>query len=42
MRVAYQQITEVMHSNPKVSDLRTASFAVAIEKIARTYSEMGL
>ncbi len=42
MRGAYAQIREVMHSRRNVSDLRTAAFVVAIEKIAAVYLEMGL
>ncbi len=41
MRLAYQQLREVMHSRKEITDLRTAAFAVAIEKVARTYMEMG-
>jgi glutamate dehydrogenase (NAD(P)+) len=42
MRRAYQQIREVWHTRPQVSDLRTAAYVVAIEKIARSYLEMGI
>jgi len=41
MRRAYQQIREVFNSRRKVKDLRTASFVVAIEKIAQAYHWMG-
>lgn len=42
MRKAYQEIREVWHRRPQVGDLRTAAFVVAIEKIARSYEEMGV
>jgi glutamate dehydrogenase (NAD(P)+) len=42
MREAYNQVRDVYHSRDKVVDFRTASFVVAIEKIAGTYMEMGL
>lgn len=41
MRRAYQEIREVWHRRRGVPDLRTAAFVVAIEKIARSYLEMG-
>jgi glutamate dehydrogenase (NAD(P)+) len=41
MRLAYQAIRETMQSRENVPDLRTAAFVVAIEKIAKTYMEMG-
>ena len=41
MRLAYQEIREAKQSRENVRDLRTAAFAVAIEKIAVTYMEMG-
>ncbi len=39
---AYREIHEVLHTRENVPDLRTAAFVVAIQKIARTYMEMGL
>jgi glutamate dehydrogenase (NAD(P)+) len=42
MRKAYQEIRDVWHNQPKVLDLRTAAFVVAIQKIARCYMEMGI
>lgn len=42
MRGAYQTVREVWRSWANVSDLRTAAFVVAIEKIARAHREMGL
>lgn len=42
MRRAYQEIREVWSSRPQVQDLRTAAYVVAIEKIARSYQEMGM
>ena len=42
MRQAYNEIRETYLSNDAVPDLRTASYAIAIEKIARSYLELGL
>ncbi len=42
MREAYSQIREVWRSRPAVGDLRTAAFALAIEKIAACYQNMDL
>jgi len=42
MRLAYGEICEVLRSRKQVPDLRTAAFVVALEKIARTYREMGI
>ncbi len=42
MRLAYQEMSEKLASNPKVDDLRTAAFVIAIEKISRTYLDLGV
>jgi glutamate dehydrogenase (NAD(P)+) len=42
MRMAYQEISSVFHSNPSIHDFRTAAFVVSLRKIARTYMEMGI
>ncbi|MBI5449859.1 MAG: Glu/Leu/Phe/Val dehydrogenase [Gammaproteobacteria bacterium] len=42
MRLAYQEMRQVWHHNPKVHDLRTAAFVIAVEKIARSYLDVGL
>lgn len=42
MRLAYDQIRELHLHRDDVPDLRTAAFAMAIEKIALAYLEMGL
>lgn len=42
MSTGYAAIREVLESREAVKDLRTAAFAVAIEKIALAYQEMGL
>ena len=39
---AYREIREIYHTRDNVPDLRTAAFVVSIQKIARTYMEMGL
>ena len=41
MRTAYQEIRDVFHGDEGVTDFRTAAFVVALQKIARTYAEMG-
>jgi glutamate dehydrogenase (NAD(P)+) len=42
MRLAYQQISEELHTNDRISDFRTAAYAVAINKIARSYLDIGV
>lgn len=42
MRAAYRSLHEIMVSRDDVDDLRTAAFILAIEKVARTYKEMGV
>jgi glutamate dehydrogenase (NAD(P)+) len=42
MRLAYQEIREIYNSNDKVNDLRTAAYVVAINKISRTYLDIGI
>jgi glutamate dehydrogenase (NAD(P)+) len=42
MVVAYHQIRDMLHENPKLADLRTAAFRTALDKIARSYMEMGV
>jgi len=42
MIVAYEQIREQLKQQPKLADLRTAAFSVAIEKVARSYMELGV
>jgi len=42
MRLAYQEIRSVYETNDKVNDLRTAAFIVAIQKIARSYLDIGV
>jgi len=39
---AYDDIRETLMTNPKVTDLRTASFVNAINKIAISYMQMGI
>ncbi|MCF6286018.1 MAG: glutamate dehydrogenase, partial [Candidatus Hydrogenedentes bacterium] len=42
MREAYQEIREVFLTRKDIPDLRTAGFAVAIEKISRMNIVMGV
>ena len=42
MRRAYREIRQIHWSRDNVSDLHTAAFVVALEKIARAYQEMGI
>ena len=42
MRLAYQEIRSVYETNDKINDLRTAAFIVAIQKIARSYLDIGV
>lgn len=42
MRIAYQEISQVFHSNDDITDFRTAAFVVSLGKIARTYEDMGV
>jgi glutamate dehydrogenase (NAD(P)+) len=41
MRHAYNELREVLQTNPKVTDYRTAAYVVAISKIARSYFDLG-
>ena len=42
MIVAYHQIRDALKREPKLGDLRTAAFRTAIDKIARSYAELGV
>jgi len=42
MRTSYQQIRETMLSMDNINDLRTATYVVAINKIARSYLDIGV
>jgi glutamate dehydrogenase (NAD(P)+) len=42
MQNAYREIHEALDKDPRVEDLRTAAFAVAITKVARSYMELGV
>ena len=42
MRLAYQEISKTRRDNPKIEDLRTAAYVVSIEKISRSYLDIGV
>ncbi len=42
MQNAYREIREALSADPRLGDLRTAAFAVAIRKVARSYAELGV
>ncbi|NKB38899.1 MAG: glutamate dehydrogenase [Gammaproteobacteria bacterium] len=42
MRNAYRELSETLHANEKVKDFRTAAYVVAIDKISRTYFDIGV
>ncbi len=42
MRIAFQEIRDVMKANANIDDYRTAAFAIAITKIAQSYYDLGL
>ncbi|MBU2962546.1 Glu/Leu/Phe/Val dehydrogenase [Citreicella sp. C3M06] len=42
MRTAYQSMREVWHGRDDVSDLRTAAFITAIDRVAKSYRAKGL
>lgn len=39
---AYQRLREIWKADKRIPDLRTAAFYDAIEKVARTYGELGI
>lgn len=42
MRMAFQDLREIMKTHPGIKDYRTAAYAVAITKIAQSYYDLGL
>ncbi|WP_353472863.1 Glu/Leu/Phe/Val dehydrogenase [Salipiger sp. H15] len=42
MRTAYQSMREIWHGRDEVTDLRTAGFIVAIDRVAKSYKAKGL
>lgn len=42
MRQAYEEISDTFHGNEAIDDFRTAAFVVALRKIAKTYSDLGV
>lgn len=42
IRMAFHDILEMLRKNPNITDYRTAAYAIAINKIAQSYYELGL
>ncbi|MEN8935250.1 MAG: glutamate dehydrogenase, partial [Planktotalea arctica] len=42
MRISYQSMRKIWHEREDVTDLRTAAYIVAIEKVAASYRAKGL
>ena len=42
MITAYHEIRERWKSNPKIKDMRTAAFVVAVDKVASSYTTLGI
>jgi hypothetical protein len=42
MVVAYQALRDTLKQHPELGDLRAAAFRVAIDKIARSYMDLGV
>ena len=42
MSDATKEIIEIWESNPAIPDMRTAAYVSAINKVARTYTELGI
>jgi glutamate dehydrogenase (NAD(P)+) len=42
MRTAFQEMREILESKKEISDFRTSAYVVAIQKIAKSYIEMGI
>ena len=42
MRMAYREISETRKGNEKIHDFRTAAYVVAVNKIARSYLDIGV
>lgn len=42
MIAATREIVDCWHKNPKIPDMRTAAYVVAIDKVATSYAELGI
>ena len=42
MSLAFAEIAEKMLSDERIDTMRTAAFSIAIEKVARSYLELGV
>ena len=42
MRMAYREISETLKESKKIKDFRTAAYVVAVNKISRSYIDIGV
>ena len=42
MSDATKDVLDVWHNTPEIPDMRTAAYVVAIDKVGRTYNELGI
>ena len=42
MRLAYREISEAKRGNARIKDFRTAAYVVAVQKISRSYFDIGI
>ncbi len=42
MRNSYHQLKQALHINPKIKDFRTAAYVVAVQKLLRSYLDIGV
>jgi glutamate dehydrogenase (NAD(P)+) len=42
MRQAFQEIREIWLGNDKITDYRTAAYVLAVEKISKSYIDIGV
>ena len=42
MRQAMQEIIDVRHRKPEIEDYRTAAYVIALQKLVRSYLDLGV